>query len=264
MNLADARVVLRPRGQGELLDLAALWCFAADRALYARLAAVVLLPSLAACCAARWLGQWSWWEVWGLAIGLCTVAQGAFTVATSRALFEHDVRARDVLRRFGRRLPSYLGALVITRVILAIGAVTFVLLPAAWARTIFVHEASLLEGSGPMAATRRAIGMARGSVTELLLLLGGMGLAMGFGVGAVELLGHGLVEFVLQLGRPFGALWDDGGSLYALLGFHLAIPYVAVARFLGYVDQRTRGDGWDIQLRLMALMGEHAPSRRAS
>jgi hypothetical protein len=46
------------------------------------------------------------------------------------------------------------------------------------------------------------------------------------------------------------------------VGFHAAIPYLAVARFLGYVDHRTRGDGWDIQLRFMALAAEETPAQR--
>lgn len=262
MNLADARVVLRPRTQAEILDLAALWCFAADRWLYARLAALVLLPSLAACVAARWLGEWSWVQVWSLAAALGTVSQGVFTVATSRALFQSDVGAWDVLGRFVRRLPSYLGALVVTRAILAAGAVTVVLLPSAWARVAMVHEASLLEGASPITASERAWQLARHRGTELVLLLGGLALALGGGIVALELLGHGLVELVLQLGRPFGELWEDGGSLYALVGFHCVIPYLAVARFLGYVDHRTRGDGWDIQLRFMALAAEETPAKR--
>ncbi|MCX4243951.1 hypothetical protein [Paraliomyxa miuraensis] len=269
MNLADARVVLRPRTLGEILDLAARWCFNADRVLYARVAAAVLLPSLVLCVVARWAWLWSWTEVWLLAVALCTVAQGAFTVATSRALFEHDVSAWAVLRQWLRRLPSYVGALLVTRSILAIGAVTFVLLPSAWIRVAMVHEASLLEGSSPISATDRAWQMARFRGTEMALMLGGLGLAIMGGIAAAELLGHGLVEVVLQLGRPLGELVEDGGSLYALVGFHAAIPYVAVARFLGYVDQRTRGDGWDIQLRFMALAAEDArmrepPQRRAS
>lgn len=265
MNLADARVVLRPRTLGEILDLAALWCFGADRRLYARLAAAVLLPSLLLCVAVRWWGQWSWAEVWALAVVLGTFSQGVFTVATSRALFERDVRARVVLRQFLRRLPAYVGAVVVSRSILVVGAITVVLLPSAWSRVAMVHEACLLEGASPVAATERAWQLARFRGTELVLLLGGLGLALVGCIGAVELLGHGVVEMVLQLGRPFGELLEDGGSLYALLGFHVAVPYVAVARFVGYVDQRTRGDGWDIQLRFMALAAEdHAAERRAS
>lgn len=258
MNIADARVVLRPRTHGEILDLAARWCFNADRALYARLSAAVLLPSLTLCIAARWMWEWSWLEVWLLAAGLTTVTQGVFTVATSQALFRRDVRATDVLRRWLRRLPSYLGALIITRVILAVGAVTLVLLPVAWVRVAMVHEASLLEGSGATKATERAWQLAKYRGTDMVLMLGGLGLCVIGGVAVAELLGHGVVEIVLQLGRPLGELVEDGGSLYALLGFHAAIPFVAVARFLAYVDQRTRGDGWDLQLRFMALANEAA------
>lgn len=256
MNLADARVVLRPRTLGEILDLAALWCFAADRRLYARLAALVLLPSLAACLAARELGEWSWVQVWLLAVGLATVGQGVFTVATSRALFERDVRAGRVLRLYLRRLPAYLGALVLTRMILLASACLPILLPGAWARVAMVHEACLLENAAPVTATARAWQLGRLHGTELMLLLGGLLLALLAGIGAIELLGHGLVDEVLQLGRPLGHLWEDGGSLYAFVGFHAVIPYVAVARFLAYVDHRTRGDGWDIQLRFMALAAD--------
>lgn len=262
MNLADARVVLRPRTLGEILDLAALWCFAADRRLYARLAALVLLPSLATCVAARWLGEQSWAAVWLLAVGLATVTQGVFTVATSRALFERDVAAGLVLRLYLRRLPAYLGALVITRVILLASACLPILVPFAWARVAMVHEACLLENAAPITATERAWQLGRVHGTELILLLGGLLLAFVAGVGAIELLGHGLVDMVLQLGRPLGELWEDGGSLYALVGFHAAIPYVAVARFLAYVDHRTRGDGWDIQLRFMALAADEPDAAR--
>ncbi len=264
MNLAQARVVLRPRTQGEILDLAALWCFAADRWLYARLAAVVQLPALLLCLAVQTYGGWTWPQVWLLAIALCTVTQGVFTVATARAMFEPHVAARTVLTQFSRRLPSYLVALVISRVVLLVGAVTVVLLPAAWARVAFVHEASLLEGASPISGTERAWRLGGVHATEVVLLLGGLGLALFGGVVAVELLGHGIVEFVLQLGRPFGALFDEGGSPYALLGFHLAVPYLAVGRFVGYVDRRTRGDGWDIQLRMMALAQDEGSKRRAS
>lgn len=256
MNLADVRVVLRPRALGEILDLAALWCFAVDRGLYARLAAIVLLPSLGLCAAARWLGEWSWSEVWILAIVLGTVTQGVFTIATSRALFAAEVPVREVLRGFAARLPAYLVALVITRGLLALSALTVVLLPVAWARVAFIHEACLLEGASPIAATERAWALGRARGLEISVLVGGLGLAIGASIVAAELLGHGVVEFVLQLGRPFGDLVHEDGSLYALLGLQAAIPYVAVARFLGYVDERTRGDGWDIQLRFMALAAE--------
>jgi hypothetical protein len=33
----------------------------------------------------------------------------------------------------------------------------------------------------------------------------------------------------------------------------LFIPYVATARFLAYLDLRTRSEGWDIQTRFAAI-----------
>ncbi|MCA9661759.1 MAG: hypothetical protein KC486_25700 [Myxococcales bacterium] len=260
MNLAAIRVVLRPRGQAEILDLAALWCFGVDRGLFARLAAIVLLPSLALCAGARGLLGWSWADVWLLAAALATVTQGVFTVAASRALFACEVAVGDVLRGFARRLPAYLGALVITRGILGLAALTVVLAPPAWARVAFVHEACLLEGASPISAAQRAWGLARSRGVEVMILLGGVAIAAAVMVIAAELLGRAAVEFVLQLPAAFGALAEDYGSYYALLGFHAAIPYIAVARFLGYIDQRTRGDGWDIQLRFMALASERGRS----
>ncbi|MCH9687722.1 MAG: hypothetical protein K0V04_40200 [Deltaproteobacteria bacterium] len=263
MNLSQARVVLRPRSQGEILDLAALWCFASDRWLYARLSMAVLLPSLAVCIFAR-TQQVEWGWVWCLAIAMATVSQGVFTVATARALFERNVSAGSVLVQYVKRLPSYVMALVITRAIVALSLLTVILVPGAWARIAFVHEASLLENGSPISATERAWRLGRGRSTEVIMLLGGLVLAIGAAIGAAEVLGHGIIEFVLQLGRPFGALLDEGGSIYALVGFHLVIPYLAVARFLGYVDRRTRGDGWDIQLRFMGLASAPDDRRRRS
>jgi hypothetical protein len=77
-----------------------------------------------------------------------------------------------------------------------------------------------------------------------------------------EALGHGVVEFVLQLGKPFGSLWPDGGSLYAIFGLLACVPLCATTRFLAYIDARTRRDGWDIQVRFMAIQAEAEQSIR--
>ena len=252
MNLANARIVMRTRSRGELLDLAALWSFSKDRRLYLGLAAIVLLPSLMTCVLARYVAEWSWWAVWSLAVGQAMVSQGVFTVATGRALFEEHVTIRTVLSHYARHLSSYIGALIVTRLGLAVGALTVIGLPFAWVRFAYIHEASVLEGNATGAAITRSGRLGRRS-TETAMLGGGLLLAIAAAVVGGELIGHGLVEFALQLGRPFGTLWQDGGTLYALIGFHAALPYVAVARFLAYVDERTRGDGWDIQIRFMAL-----------
>ena len=68
----------------------------------------------------------------------------------------------------------------------------------------------------------------------------------------------------LQLGAPFGELTTDGGTVYAVTGFFLTIPIVAAARFLTYVDLRTRREGWDIQLKFMAIAAAARDGEKAA
>jgi hypothetical protein len=67
-----------------------------------------------------------------------------------------------------------------------------------------------------------------------------------------EVVGQAVTNDVLQLGHPFGVLWADGGSYFALIGLVLSSPLVAGFSFFTYVDQRTRKEGWDIQLAFVA------------
>jgi hypothetical protein len=68
-----------------------------------------------------------------------------------------------------------------------------------------------------------------------------------------ELLMQGIISDLFMLGAPLGRLSSDGVTPYALAGLLLSAPLVATARFLQYIDARTRGDGWDIQVRFMAI-----------
>jgi hypothetical protein len=265
MNLGAAAVVLRPRTLAEVLDLACRLSVSLAFGLYARLSAMILLPVLAACLALRYAAGWPWAVVWMVAVLAGGVAQGAFTVGVGRLLFSEELRAGQVLRLFGRRLGSYLAMLGLSRMVLAASCLPFFAgLPFAWTRLFFVHEASLLEGAGPVAAMRRSsrfiAGRGASVFTALLTLL----LTQAAFVITAELLGQGLVKEVLQLGEPFGALFSDGGSPYALAGFLLSVPYVSTARFLDYIDERTRADGWDIQLRFMAIAAGDGERRAAA
>jgi hypothetical protein len=75
-------------------------------------------------------------------------------------------------------------------------------------------------------------------------------------------IGDALSADVLQLGRPLGHLWADGGSGFAVAGALLAVPVAAAARFLGYIDLRTRKEGWDIQLKFMAIAEAETKAKR--
>jgi hypothetical protein len=93
----------------------------------------------------------------------------------------------------------------------------------------------------------------KGQVGRAIALFLSIAVARAGFIVLAEVLGQGVVDETLQLGRPFGSLVGGAGSLYALAGFFLSIPYVTAIRFLGYIDLRTRKEGWDVQLRFSAL-----------
>jgi hypothetical protein len=264
VNLGASAVVLRPRTLSEVLDLGCRLCISLAFGLYARLSALILLPILAGCLWLRYGAGWPWIDVWVLAAAAGSVVQGVFTVAVGRLLFSERLGVGQVLRLFGKRLPSYLGMLFLSRLILAAASVPFFLgVPFAWPRLVFVHEASLLENAGAVEAIRRSNRFTFGRVAPVLGALVALLLTQAAFVVTAELLGQGLVAEVLQLGKPFGSLFKDGGSPYALAGLLLSVPYVATTRFLDYIDARTRADGWDIQLRFMAIAAGEAPPEEA-
>jgi hypothetical protein len=263
MNLGASAIVLRPRSLAEILDLACRLSCSLALGLYLRLSALVLLPCLGLCLALRHALHWEWRAVWAVAIALGVLVQGVFTVAVGRLLFSEALTARQVLALYGRRLGAYLGMLFLSRILLAVAALPFLLgLPLAWPRLFFVHEASLLEGAGAMEAMRRSSRFSGRDLGGVLVALAAvLATQVGF-VLVAESLGDFLVNSVLQLGKPFGALFADGGSVYALAGFFLSVPYFVTARFLQYIDARTRSDGWDVQLRFMAIAAREATSQR--
>ncbi len=263
MNLGASAIVLRPRPLAETLDLACRLSCGLALGLYARLAAVVLLPCLVGCLLLRYAGGYSWTFVWAVAITLGAVTQGVFTVAVGRLLFSEELTIGRVLRLFGRRLGSYLVMLFLSRALLAATSLTvFLGLPFLWPRLLVVHEASLLEGASAVDSISRANRFIAGRISSAFLaILALLAIQAGIAVTA-ELLGQGLVGELLQLGKPFGELFKDGGSAFALTGLFLSVPYVATARFLYYLDSRTRSDGWDVQVRFMAIAAHAAAEER--
>jgi len=146
--------------------------------------------------------------------------------------------------------------------VLGVCAAVLAPLPVFASRLFFVDEAVLLESGSPFGS------LARSSRLVLFRSLSCLGLALAclcapflFALAA-DLIGNTLVEMVFQMGRPFGSLTADGGSAYAVIGALLSAPFVASASFLGYIDMRTRKEGWDIQLRFMALADGEAKNRR--
>lgn len=255
MNLAEANVVIRQRTTFEVCDLSFPFVCALNPRLYLRLAAVLLFPCWFGCVLARHVAGWSWVAVWGLALSLGTIAQGGFTVAAGRLLFDASNRTRTTLATFAGRLPAYLGALALSRLLILLGSVFLVVGLYVWSRVAYVHEAVLLEEASAVQGTRRSAqfaGMKQADSTPLLTL---MTLVTAAFIVSLEALAAGVVEQLLMIPWPFDHLLDDGGSAYALLGYFASIPFTATTRFLGYINARTRVDGWDVQVRLLNALG---------
>lgn len=253
MNLEAARIVVRPRTPSEIFDLAFRFCAALALPLYARLAALVLAPCLAVCAYVHAVTDGEWAAVWAVALGLAAFAQSVFTVAASRLLFAAKPGALAIIGHSLRRLPALFGALLLHGILLTVGMFVGIGTFFFWVWHTFLYEAVLLEHQGPVAAIRRASALVKHKFGAALVTCTASTVVVLLGVVSGEFLLGGLVEWVLQLGKPFGNLWEDGGSAYALVGFFAALPLVATARFLAYIDGRTRQDGWDIQLRFMAI-----------
>jgi hypothetical protein len=261
MNLRSARVLLRVRGTADILDLAAPFCLGGWRLLLP-LAGLVLLPAFAACLAARTWLAWRWPWVWLLAVGLGGICQAPFTLACGELLFHQPraVKVSFILGRFVRRLPSFVSAYVLLRLIHTIAAFTLILLPFTASALFVVNEVVLLEGAGPFSAMARSGRAVRGQGVSAFGIAVALVLLPIAGALAGEITGNALVGTVLQLGEPFGTLWNSGGTPYALAGLFLTVPLSAAARFLKYIDLRTRKEGWDIQLRFIAITSASASS----
>lgn len=265
MNLLESRVALRPRAMSDVLDLAAPFCFA-NRRLLVPLALLVTAAGGLVTWGCRIKLGWAWSSVWVVIAGYYWLTLGIYTQAAGELLFRRadEVRLVHVLGRFGRRFFPYLVARILHLLVLALCAAIVVPLPIFASRLFFVSEVVLLESGSPLGS------LARSSRLVLFRSLSCLGLALAslcapflFALAA-DLIGNTVVDMVFQMGRPFGSLTADGGSAYAVFGALLSAPFVASASFLGYIDMRTRKEGWDIQLRFIALAEGETKNRRVA
>jgi len=253
VNLLDARIVLRPRKLGEILDLAFLYAHASRRQTR-RLSLSTLLPALLGCLALRYLAHLSWIWVWIAAYGLSSLCMAPFTLLASRLLFAERTSTRRVWKDFARGVGTLLLARLAAIVMNALGAAAIlVFLPLAMAHTLFLDEAILLEQMPLSRAFSRASAVVRRQLSPAqvfgLVQVGVRLLAVIF----VDFVGGLFLEYVLQWDLGKSGLWNEGGSALALMGLFWVVPYLACAKFLLYIDLRTRKEGWDLQLQLMSF-----------
>jgi hypothetical protein len=252
VNLASARIVLRPRFRLESVDLAFRFVLGDARRTYVKFSLIVLLPAFAVSAGARWALELSWWSAWALALALGSLSFGVFTVVASRLLFEQAASTRAVLGLYRTRLPSYLAAMGLSRLLIAAAWLLIAPGAIAWARYAYVPEAVLLEHQPARQALGRSIRLSRAGNDAFGTILAGAVLSLVIIVGVEEMF-LGIVRDLLSIPIDSSRLFSNGGSYAALAGYFASVPWAAAHRFLSYIDGRTRQDGWDVQLRFMAL-----------
>lgn len=255
MRLDQAAIVLRPRGLLGSADLAFRFLSAVRPRLWLWLAAMFLLPAVAGVFVLRAVYEVSWPLLWVIAIAYGGIAQGVFSTAAGLLMFDQGTRLSFIVSQYFKRLPTYVAAVGLSR-LLSIALFPFALLGFfLWARWAYVSEAVVLEQASLLRAGKRSADFLRGHMDDgvfLLVVLFGLNVSLAV---CMEELGHG-VEQLLLLPIHVESLWEEGGSIYAAVGYFVSLPLCAVIRFLSYIDGRTRRDGWDIQVRFMALAAE--------
>ncbi len=251
MNVLTTRVVLRERTLAEVFDLAFRFVAVRGGRKYLRLWLVSCVPPLLMCV--EWRRQqldWVW--VWAFACVGFVAAQIPFTLAASRLLLGDELPLRSLIAPSIKAIPGQLLMHALALMAIALSSLLIVPMPFVAARFLYLPEISLLEGSGLMRAYERGSRitkhrLAQALETGLLLLT----VWAAFVLGA-EVTGRAIQTDLLSFPPPVDAL-DNGGSWFALVGFFAAVPFLATARFLAYIDGRTRREAWDVQLRFTEL-----------
>jgi hypothetical protein len=253
MNVWEARVVVRERKLTEIIDLALRFCLVLGGSLYLKLSLWLLLPAYALCF---WILRSGLPDapIWGCALSilLMPLLQLPFTVAAGRLMFSADVSLGEVLRPSMRLLFRLCVIRLWSSLMLVGGSLVVIGIPIALARGTYLGEVIVLEGAGPFAAFRRSGRLTAGRVIQtcavsLSLLATSLAFIVVAEISARALGAEGLP--IDGLSEVWGAISPEA----AVAGLFLSLPLVASLRFLAYIDNRTRREGWDIQVRFLEL-----------
>ncbi len=173
------------------------------------------------------------------------------TLVLGGLMFDRPPRPGAILWRILRALPSLIAVHVFLRGLLAM---TVFFLPLIPGQFWFANEVILLEKASAFRALRRCSQLSSGRTGDFFMQwLGQLAFGLIFaccfweGTGAVI---SALFRSELTWYRPF--LADLGGFRFQL-GVWIAIAFFGVARFLIYIDQRIRSEGWELRLRLQSV-----------
>ncbi len=259
MNLGNITIVLRSRRAMEVVDLSLRFLRHLAPRPYLWLALYTLVPAWLGCVLLRHFFDCSWLVVWSVAWILSSLLELPFLSLAGLLLFDRQASVGRVLREALRLLLPFAMARTMVWVACAFSIVIVIGPLLVAAGYCFVPEALVLE----RASAWRSLGRAR----KFLRARSGVGietvLLRSFFIIAFVLLAEMVLRSVVVDGLDWAIddemLFEEGGSTFALLGLFAAVPYTTTFRFLAYINERTRQDGWDVQVALMPLaQGESA------
>jgi hypothetical protein len=178
-------------------------------------------------------------------------ATAPLTVVLGGLMFGDRPPAARVLRTLAAGLPAMFFYQLIIRSLLTVSVFFYPVLPA---RLAFLDEVILLERGKALAVVKRCSTLTGNRGGDFF----GQWMAQVF-FGALFVIcfwfGTGAVVASLTTSE---LTWDEPGwgDLYGFrcqFAVWLAISFFGVARFLTYIDQRIRLEGWEVKLRLQAV-----------
>jgi hypothetical protein len=178
------------------------------------------------------------------------LATALVTLYLGQALFVERPRPLQIAREFWTCLPQVLLLGVLVRLFLIPGLITWIVPFGLWpymGEVVLLERNPLRNQSGRMSTIKRVQLLHRGASSEFL--------AQGLGalcVAALLVVAIYLTETFL-LENLFGMEIEFGVQLVcAQLALWLVVVFFTVVRFLNYLDQRIRYEGWEVELFLRA------------
>ncbi len=187
-------------------------------------------------------------------------ATAPLTAVLGGLMFGDRLTVGRVIRTLVRSFPSMFLFQFLARAFFVATFFFYFLIPT---RLAFLDEVILLERGRWWSAARRSASLCGHRGGELFgqwlaqLVFGGWFVICAW-VGTGQLV-QALTRSELTWDEPG---WSDLRGVRAHLAIWLAIAFFGVARFLSYIDQRIRLEGWEVELRLREVGRSLEDSRR--
>jgi len=259
MQLDQARIAIRERSWSENLDLA-LHVLRTHGAALAGCALIGMAPAaLLNHAALTWAHSGSFAEesrrptyyfLMILVMIEAPLVTAPITLYLGRALFVAKPRPRELARDFFVCLPQLILLQVILRTILIVPVITWIIPYGLWPylnEVILLERNPLIRRRGQVSTLKRNALLHHGNSGDFLAQALGAGCLAAMLVAALTWTQDSLLENLLGLHLGLKA-----ETIEVQIAMWLVVLYFTVARFLGYLDQRIRNEGWEVELLLRA------------